>query len=91
MERTFTVRTFKRDTDKEAALKPLEEAAEIYGAWQRLKFSSIPLGQTIDRLEFAEEIADCVTACVNLAERHEIDLNEALRMVENKNISRGRY
>ena len=33
-EMTVTVRTFEMDTDKVAALKPLEEAAEVYGAWQ---------------------------------------------------------
>lgn len=33
-ETTITVRTFRMGTDKEAALKPLEEAAEVFGAWQ---------------------------------------------------------
>ena len=32
---TITVHTFKFGTDKEVALKPLEEAAEVYAAWQR--------------------------------------------------------
>lgn len=30
------VNTFSLGSDKDAALKPLEEAAEVFGAWQRL-------------------------------------------------------
>lgn len=30
------VNTFSLGSDKEAALKPLEEAAEVFAAWQRL-------------------------------------------------------
>jgi NTP pyrophosphatase (non-canonical NTP hydrolase) len=40
---------------------------------------------------FADEIADCVTACVNLAARYHIDLQAALDRVEKRNRERGRY
>lgn len=33
-EIAMTVRPFDTGADKEAALKPLEEAAEVFGAWQ---------------------------------------------------------
>lgn len=33
-EVVIAVHPFRMGTDKEAALKPLEEAAEAYGAWQ---------------------------------------------------------
>ena len=78
---TLTVKPFIIDcTPKEQVLKPLEEAAEIYGAWQD---SNINL--------FELEIADCIQACVNLAAWYKIDLEKALSEIEKLNRSRGRY
>lgn len=91
----LTVRPFRMGTDKEAALKPLEEAAEVYGAYQDMEFSTCivkPLIRekwAVDLL--ADEIADCVTACCNLAARHGIDLQAAIDRVERHNRERGRY
>jgi len=79
------VRTFEMGTDKEAALKPLEEAAEAYAAWQEYEACDFL------REEFADEIADCVQACCNLAERHGIDLEAAMERCERRNRDRGRY
>ena len=39
----------------------------------------------------ADELADCITACCNLAERYGLDLQDALDRVERKNRERGRY
>ena len=81
----LNINTFRLGTDKEAVLKPLEEAAEIYGAWQKYKEineDTMP--------EFEEEIADCIQACVNLANRFNINVQDALDKVEAKNRSRGR-
>ena len=39
----------------------------------------------------ADEIADCVTACCNLAARYGIDMQAAVERVERKNRERGRY
>ena len=92
------VNPFRMGTDKEAALKPLEESAEIFGAWQELErwekhvmYSGITVSDVLVFSRFACEIADCVTACCNLAERHGIDLQEALDAVEDRNRDRGRY
>lgn len=82
---TFTVRPFVRDDDAAAAKKPLEEAAEVFGAWQNME----RLGMHMSYL--ADEIADTITACVNLAHRHNIDLQAALVRVEERNRERGRY
>lgn len=41
--------------------------------------------------QLAYEIADCITACVNLADRYGIDLQAALDAVEKHNRERGRY
>lgn len=83
---TFELRVcpfvIKDETDKQRALKPLEEAAEIFGAWQ-----------SWDR-NATDEIADCIQACVNLAEATGIDsgrLQAAILRVQRKNERRGRY
>ena len=92
------VNPFRMGTDKEAALKPLEEAAEVFGAWQELErwskcvmYSGITVSDVLVFSTFACEIADCITACVNLADRYGIDLQSALDAVEKHNMERGRY
>ena len=85
---TITVRPFRMGTEKDAALKPLEEAAEVFGEWQILPVLSDMRGGT----EYlANELADCITACVNLADRYGLDLQAALDRVEERNRERGRY
>ena len=96
----LTVSTFRADcTDKEQALKVLEETNEAYAAWQILDDA---LGGDesdgftrelveAERERLADEIADTITACANLAERYGLDLQAALRRVERKNRERGRY
>lgn len=96
----FDVRTFRMGTSKEAALKPLEEAAEVYAAWQTYKRMT-----KNERLQakwerecndeqrdiLADELADVIQAACNLAARYNIDLPAALRRVEERNRERGRY
>ena len=91
MKRTITVDTFRAGTPKEAALKPLEEAAEVYGAWQRWVESGDAYRDVREYKRLGEELADCVTACVNLADRAGIRLDRELAVVEEKNRRRGRY
>lgn len=96
----LTVNTFKLGTDKEAALKPLEEAAEIFGAWQSA-IMLCPKTLVCEACDFrtmcdadkylALEIADCITACCNLAARYDLDLGSAIKEVEGRNMGRGRY
>ena len=102
---TITLRPFRMGTDKEAALKPLEEAAEAYASWQGLDglldYISVVKMETphmakylnadSERYDLAYELADCVTACVNLADRYGFDLQAALDRVEAHNRERGRY
>lgn len=82
------VKPFRMGTEKDAALKPLEEASEIHGAWQ---LQGCYPNDGMPKTWFANEIADCVTACVNLADRYHIDLQAALDRVERLNRERGRY
>lgn len=98
----ITVRPFLMGSDKEAALKPLEEASEAREAAQQLQglidvepmlVPSKELADLIDshRVLLADEIADTITACANLAARYGIDLQAALDRVERRNRERGRY
>lgn len=91
---TITVKPFKMGSEKDSALKPLEEAAEVYGAWQDMTryMQNYPImsGGYL-RNVLADEIADCITACCNLANRYSIDLKAALDRVEERNKKRGRY
>ena len=105
MSVTITIHPFRMGTGKDAALKPLEEAAEVYGAWQGLDglldYISVVkletphmakyLNDDAERYNLADELADCITACVNLADRYHIDLQAALDRVEEHNRERGRY
>lgn len=70
----ITISTFEMDTLKQAALKPLEEAAEVFGAWQIVDACGSPeqckscnteggAHECGGLYELADEIADCVQAC----------------------------
>ena len=82
----LSITTFKMGTDKEAALKPLEEAAEVYGAWQDYQRFCM-----VSETQLADEIADTIQACCNLAKRYEIDLQAAMKRCQERNRERGRY
>lgn len=83
------VKPFRADcTDKEAAKKVVEEAAEAFAEW--VIMTDTPLGESGDH-RLPDELADCITACCNLAERYGLDLQAALDRVERRNRERGRY
>ena len=94
-EITITVHPFRMGTDKEAALKPLEEASEVRAAWQEynrwLSFDVDDKYREDERINLANEIADCIQASVNLAARYGIDLSAAMLRCEERNRERGRY
>ena len=92
----LTVHPFEMGTPKEAALKPLEEASEVHGAWQMLLGTEIVEGRESVmyrawRSMLADEIADVIQAACNLAARYDIDLDSAMRRCEERNRDRGRY
>ena len=96
----LTVRTFRMDGPKQAALKPLEEAAEVFGAFQQYEACASTENKCYDcettntcvlKIALANEIADCIQACVNLADRYGIDLPAAMDHCEERNHLRGRY
>ncbi len=81
------VRTFPDvRADKTQALKPLEEAAEVFSAWESWTECSGSADQVL------EEIADCITACCNLATALGCeDMRPMIECVRRKNEARGRY
>lgn len=88
--------------DKAQALKVLEEAAEVFGAWQHAENSgehyenpAIRGASTYAHAEFAvimDEIADTIQACANLAAALGVaDLAPYMAECEERNRERGRY
>ena len=74
--------------DKAQALKPLEEAAEVFGAWQR--FYECPTKTNEELL--VDECADVIQATCNLLAALDVtDMTEAMRRCECRNRERGRY
>ena len=94
---SLAVRTFRYGTDKEVARKVPEEAAEAYSAWETLSHSAVLDGIGFNahierhKADLADELADCITACCNLAARYGLDLQAAIDRVEERNRERGRY
>lgn len=90
MESEFVicVRPFDMGTDKEAALKPLEEAAEAFGAWQVADRHGCGIE------DVAYECCDVIQAACNLMWRvgaTQEDVDAAMDAVVEANESRGRY
>lgn len=84
--------------DKAQALKVLEEAAEVFGAWQawsELHGVDDKAGPTLERSAYLCtlcEIGDCITACANMAAALGVyDLRPYIGACERKNEERGRY
>ena len=75
---------------KEQAHKVLEEAAEAYGAWSSHVESMTGGTKDAYKVKFAKEVFDCIQACVNLAARYGLDLDDAATKVTCDNIARGR-
>lgn len=91
---TLEFDTFVMGTDKEAALKPLEEAAEVFGAWQVYDTTHEDKNTVMEQwliLDVADELADVVQAACNLAARYGIDLDAAMERCRERNHRRGRY
>ena len=89
--KTFLVRPFPVVTDDKAqALKPLEEAAEAFGAWQDYDGSHGPTRESY-RIKVVDECADVIQAAVNLAAAMGVgDMTAALLACYRRNHERGR-
>lgn len=79
--------------DKAQALKPLEEAAEVFGAWQLMRDTvESGLNAKYEKADLIDEIADTIQACCNLAAALGVyDLTTYLARCKERNRERGRY
>ena len=91
----LNMRVFNDVEDSKAqALKPLEEAAEIFGAWQKRNAQYTPATMCkVFRTELIDECMDTVQAIANLlaavsATQGEVDA--AIRRMGARNENRGR-
>lgn len=81
------------EVSKAQALKPLEEAAKVFGAWRAWRENGPTLDNTeaglVDRI--VDECCDAIQARVNLAAAYGVrDLTKAMRDCEDRNRERGR-
>lgn len=83
------VQTFKETRpDKAQALKPLEEAAEVFGAWQHWCKRD---DSEIHKQSLVDECCDNITATCNLLDSLGVtDLREAMERCAERNRERGR-
>ena len=92
------------EADKPHALKPLEEAAEVFAAWQELDYlcesgvdAKLPAADFVETLEIhrqriIEECADVIQAVCNLLSALGVDdMTDAMAACEQRNLERGRY
>ena len=77
--------------DKAQALKPLEEAAEVFGAWQKMVDSAdSPTWRRAHRA-FLAECADVIQATLNLVAAYGVeDFRPWMKACERSNRERGR-
>lgn len=84
------------DAPKAQALKPLEEAAEVYGAWQDcddMRLSPIMTARREYRQSLIDECMDVVQAVVNLLDAEgftQEDVDAAIGRCNARNWERGR-
>lgn len=78
--------------DKEHALKVLEEAAEVFGAWQRWNlWTGVDLREDMMRGQILDECADTIQAVCNLIAAFDVaDFEPYMQRCEQRNRERGR-
>ena len=95
--RVGSVRRFDHvEPDKEQALKPLEEASEVHGAWQAMASAELVHGEDcvlvrLWRKRLLDECADVLQATLNLVAALGVeDFRPWMKACEERNRERGR-
>lgn len=86
----FVVQPFVIGTEKARMLKPLEEAAEVFGAWQEM--DRVP--SRMRRSDVILECCDTIQAVANVLASlgvTQAEVNKAFAHVHERNEDRGRY
>lgn len=79
---------------KAQALKPLEESAEVFGAWQASGIDGAGSITPDMREDIVYECFDTIQSCVNLLDSigtTEAEMRKAALKVHANNVERGRY
>lgn len=77
--------------DKEQAVKILEEAAEVFGAWQQRSANTDPENDLAAVSDILDECCDVVQAVANLcAALGKYDMTAKMQNCKQRNINRGR-
>lgn len=85
----------KVDDDRHRALKPLEEAAEVFGAWQKcdgMRYATTTIRRAF-RDDLIDECMDTVQAVANLLAAvgaTQGDVDAAIRRLDERDGDRGR-
>ena len=88
------VEPFEMGTPKETAVKPLEEAAEAFCAWQNAELDALESGGSVPLLHVLYKCCDVIQAVCNLMWRMgatDSQVMAAMRAVTLQNEVRGRY
>ena len=92
----MNMRVFNNVSDSKAqALKPLEEAAEVFGAWQKcddMRYTTAAM-RRVFREDLIDECMDTVQAVANLLAAvgaTQGDVDAAIRRLDERNGDRGR-
>lgn len=89
-EYELTVHPFVMGNNKFAAIKVLEEAAEVFASYQTLDREYARAMPAL-RISLEDEIADVIQAACNLAARYDLSVADGMERCEGRNRARGRY
>lgn len=77
--------------DKEQALKPLEEAAEVFSAWQELDYYREGYEAKLDLVDECADVCQAVANLVNSIGVTDKEWQKAVKRCHDRNEIRGRY
>lgn len=86
----FVAQPFVIGTEKSRMLKPLEEAAEVFGAWQEMDRVPSRMRRSDVILECCDTIQAVANALASLGVT-QAEVNKAFAQVHERNEDRGRY
>lgn len=86
----FVAQPFVIGTEKSRMLKPLEEAAEVFGAWQEMDRAPSRMRRSDVILECCDTIQAVANALASLGVTQD-EVNKACAQVHERNEDRGRY
>lgn len=90
MSYAFVAQPFVIGTEKSRMLKPLEEAAEVFGAWQDIDKDSCKMQRSYVIYECCDTIQAVANALASLGVTQD-EVDQTFAKVHEHNAKRGRY